>query len=1115
MEKYIMLQKLRTIDIVKQFLTRQNLINCCLPFFLLAGWVCSWNRLDAQAPDWIWAKSFGETEFVNNSRCITTDPETDDVYTTGTFAGLMDFNPPGNFWLSSVGKKDLFISKLNSSGGFVWAFSLGAPGSTIEGYSILIDTAGSGSIFVAGDYDGTVDFNPGSGLFNLTSIGGSDVFIAKYTLTGNLIWAKSFGGTGDEICFSMALDPSRDGGIYSIGKFSGTVDFNPGGGVYNLTSAGGDEIFNSKWDADGNFQWARRLGGSLADVGLSIALDASGSIYGTGKFEGVADFDPGAGVFNLTSSGNADIFIYKLNASGNFIWARGIGGTGTDIGFSIAVDPSINGGVYTTGQFSGLVDFNPGSDTFNLSGVGDPDMFISKLNDQGDFVWAKSMVGDVVGKSITIDTSDVGYVYTTGYFNGSVDFDPGTGSFTLTAAGENDIFISKINFSGEFKWAKRVGSEGDDQANSIALGKQGNICYTGFFRDTVDFDPGPGISNLQGLGHMDMFTSNVDTAGHFLWAKKIGDIMISGAGLTAMAVDQEDGSVYLTGSFVGRVDFDPGPDTFYMTGLFYSNIYILKLNNQGLFSWVKNFGTFQVATTAIAIDPASHDVLTIGNFSGALDFDPGPGIFTLWPGDGDMFISRLDSTGNFVSAKQCGFFGYCEGATIAIEAGTRDIFITGQFYNFIDFDPGPGYYFMDSQGNYDLFILKLNSNEEFIWATAAGGPDASVFSKTMVSDTAGEGAIYISGWFHGTVDFDPGPGIFNLSENWTPFISKYDSIGNFRWAYVLAVDITSMALNDGQEGGVFTTGAFSGTVDFNPGPGIFNVTSIGNFDGYVSKLNGDGELEWVKVMAGAGSSTFGNNVSVDTFDDHSIYIGGSFTGTVDFDPGPGIFNLNAIGGSDIFICKVDSLGNFKWAKRNGGSLGEELVAMTISPNEEFHFAGDFYSPTIQFDSTTLYNSDSTGQYANIFIGKLDHCASLVTNTLDNGPGSLRDVISCVAEGATITFSLPPMSQITLTSGEIVIDKNLTLSGSGMFDLTLSGNNTSRILHLLPGKNLILKNLSLKNATSILNGGAIYSQGYMTLENMLFQNNFQAGIPKTLTASPGTLMNIIGNVNFKF
>ncbi len=741
---------------IYRFLRLSGLTGILIHFF---------NFLNAQAPDWIWAKSIGEIEFINNSRCITTDPETNDVYTTGAFAGIVDFNPgSGYFTLSSVGKKDIFISKLNSIGGFVWAFSLGAPGATIEGYSIISDTTGSGSIFVTGDYDGTVDFDPGSGVFNLTSTGGSDVFIANYTVTGNLIWAKSFGGNGDEMCFSIAIDQSRNGGIYAIGKFSGTVDFNPGSGVYNLSATGGDDIFISKLDDTGAFLWAKKFGGSLNDIGYAITISKTGEIYCTGKYEGIADFDPGPGIFNLTSMGSADLFIAKLNASGGFLWAKGIGGAGTETSYAIAVDTFENGGVYTTGQFSGLVDFNPG-----------------------------------------------------------------------------------------------------------------------------------------------------------------------------------------------------------------------------------------------------------------------PGIFNL---------------------------------------------------------------------------------------TAAGGLAASVYSKTMVSDTAGEGAIYISGWFQGTVDFDPGPGIFNLSGNNTSFISKYDSIGNFRWAYVLAVDINSMALNDGQEEGVFTTGSFSGTVDFNPAPGVFNVTSIGYQDGYISKLNGDGELEWVKIMAGAGSNTTGINVSVDTFNDHSIYIGGNFTGTVDFDPGTGIFNLNAIGETDNFICKFDSLGNFAWAKRNGGNLWEELVAMTMGPNQEIHFTGNFRSPTLQFDSTTLYNSDGTGLYYDIFIGKLDHCASLVTNTFDNGSGSLRDVISCVSEGATITFSLPLLSQINLTSGEIVIDKNITLSGPGISNLTLSGDNTSRIFHLLPGKNMCLKNLSLKNTTSLLNGGAIYSQGNMTFENILFQNNFQAGIPRALTAAPGTVLNIVGSVNFK-
>ena len=142
-----------------------------------------------------------------------------------------------------------------------------------------------------------------------------------------------------------------------------------------------------------NFVWAKQMGGGNFDVGSGVALDGSGNVYTTGFFRGTADFDPGAGVFDLTSTsaGFEDIFVSKLDSNGNFVWAKKMGGTGGDGAHSVAVDGS--GNVYTTGFFSGTADFDPGPGTFNLTSAGFNAIFVSKLDSNGNFVWAKQMGG--------------------------------------------------------------------------------------------------------------------------------------------------------------------------------------------------------------------------------------------------------------------------------------------------------------------------------------------------------------------------------------------------------------------------------------------------------------------------------------------------------------------------------------------------------------------------------------------------------------------------------------------------------------------------------------------------------------------------------------------------
>ena len=147
-----------------------------------------------------------------------------------------------------------------------------------------------------------------------------------------------------------------------------------------MTSVGDWDIFVSKLDSSGNFLWAKQLGGTLPDLGYSIALDAFGNVYTTGLFQVTADFDPGADTFNMTSAGSFDIFISKLDSSGNFLWAKQLGGASDDYGYSIAVNTS--GNVYTTGYFQDTADFDPGADTLNMFSVGGLDIFVHKMSQQ-------------------------------------------------------------------------------------------------------------------------------------------------------------------------------------------------------------------------------------------------------------------------------------------------------------------------------------------------------------------------------------------------------------------------------------------------------------------------------------------------------------------------------------------------------------------------------------------------------------------------------------------------------------------------------------------------------------------------------------------------------------
>ena len=454
---------------------------------------------------------------------------------------------------------------------FEWAKSMGG---TTDDIGVSIITDASGNVYTIGSFNGTADFDPGAGVYNLTAIGSHDFFIQKLDAAGNFVWAKRTGGSSDTDVNSIAIDAFGD--LYITGSFAGTIDFDPGTGVSNLTASFlTTQAFIQKLDANGNFIWAKATSGlSAACVGRSVDTDALGNVYITGYFIATIDFDPGTGVSNFTSNGNHEIFILKLDASGNFVWAKSMGDTSLDWGYSISIDPL--GNVFTTGYFFNTVDFDPGTGVNNLSSNGGQDIFIQKLDANGNFIWAKNIGGSSYDGGISITTDGTGHIYTTGYFKNTADFDPSIGITNLTSNGSNDIFVQKLDASGNLVWAKSIGGSSNDVGTSIGVDTSGNVYTTGFFDGTIDFDPGVGIHNLTSNAR-DIFIQKLDANGNFIWAKNMGGTNSDRA--NSITLDAS-GNVYTTGEFRNTVDFDPGTgvNNLVSNGSF-RDIFILKLSD--------------------------------------------------------------------------------------------------------------------------------------------------------------------------------------------------------------------------------------------------------------------------------------------------------------------------------------------------------------------------------------------------------------------------------------------------------------------------------------------------------------------------------------------------------
>ncbi len=409
-----------------------------------------------------------------------------------------------------------------------------------------VATDAAGYSYVSGMFTGTVDFD----LSNLhagdadilTARGPGDGYVAKYAPDDSLVWVRLMGGDGADIASELAVDSV--GAVYVTGTFSDSAEF----GSVALTSDGDSDRFVAKLDNIGNVQWAKRSDQTTGTRGMDIdaagnmyvlasrlgdayeiakygpggdavwsktivnrsmltsadlAVNAAGTVYVAGSFDGTVDFDPSAKTRYVSSGAGRAGFVLKLDTNGKFGWVspfigKTVGSTTSASGAtSISLDGS--GNLIVGGTFNGTVDFNPSRGTTYLTTQSGG--FITKLNSSGSLVWAKPLLGNGATFVYGLDTDAAGNIYATGTYHGTVDLDPGAGVYSRTTVGQGDIYVIKLSTSGNFLWAETFGGSGNDVAFGISVDADGDVLTAGYYRDPFDVDPDPlAIEMLPGDG---------------------------------------------------------------------------------------------------------------------------------------------------------------------------------------------------------------------------------------------------------------------------------------------------------------------------------------------------------------------------------------------------------------------------------------------------------------------------------------------------------------------------------------------------------------------------------------------------------------------------------------
>lgn len=438
----------------------------------------------AQIPTFAWVKQltypgFGSVTGISN---VTTDAA-GNAYIIGSFQGTVDINPgAATLNITAAGSSDIFIEKLSSSGAFLWVKTIGGTGLDSPSY-IHLDSLGN--IFITGSFQNTVDFNPGTSTVNLTSAGGGDIFLLKLDNAGNYIFAKRFGGTGND--YGSILKTDLNGNIYLSGTFSSpSINFSG----HTISFLGNFDSYLVKLDPLGTATWALAYYAQTFDM----ALDDSANIYLTGNFyDQNIDFDPGPGTYYMSVTGGIsdhDFFLLKLNTNGNFVWVRNNDSSiYDDKGTGIGIDSQ--GNIITSMDYSTnavkLAKWTPGGTYIYLN--------------TGGSVTSSSTIRSM---KLIVDAADK--IILSGSISGNVSWSGNQG--TLSGFGGNDVFAQKFTNAGApiAGYEIVIGDAMMDRFNAFSVDYHGGMYLIGSFQGTVDFNySSSAINNLTSIGSDDIF----------------------------------------------------------------------------------------------------------------------------------------------------------------------------------------------------------------------------------------------------------------------------------------------------------------------------------------------------------------------------------------------------------------------------------------------------------------------------------------------------------------------------------------------------------------------------------------------------------------------------------
>jgi len=895
-----------------------------------------------------------------------------------------------------------------NTGSVLQANRVGTPAaSTTNVRGIACDPGGN--IFTTGDFAVFYSpLNPDGSFFanTLTSIGSSDVFITKYSSTGNVLWTALAGSTGADLGLGIATDAGSN--VYLTGQYNATLTlYNSSGSAFSNTLAltGSGAIFVAKYNGfTGDVAWAARAVPTSTATAFGIAADSGSNVYVTGQYTGTATLYSGSGLpfsNTLAQIGGQDVFLVKYNGiTGDVTWvARAGSTTGTDIGYGIAIDAGSN--VYLTGQYSGIMNFyNSSTSAFSntLAQIGFGDIFIAKYNGfTGNVSWAAraGSAGGDVGYGITTDLGS--NVYVTGQYAGAMTLYNSSGtafSNVIPLISGTDVFVAKYNgFTGDVSWAVYFGSVGfNDLGYGITVDKYSNVyasCGGMVLPIYVTNASKKGVWKTDLSGSVSGSGSAVlcynSFTGDFINASYLRTAATASVAYCVTCSPLGPGRVITGGNISTQTQIvlsaRPTYGTTANSSLFscsgYVSSYNFPITNQDYWASVlENPNAYTVIIRAVTTDPGGN-VYTTGYFQGHLNSynSDNTTFFTnvYTRITQTIFINKYSPTGVVLwSARAASPYGNL-GYGITTDAGSN-VYITGQYLGFTN---GPFIFYNASGSAYApylnslsgaltcIFIAKYNGfTGDVSWV--ARGTVGSVGSTGYTIATDPGSNVYISGYYNGTLTLYSASGLafsntFGTLTGSDVFIAKYNGFtGDVLWgarAGSAGADIGYGIVTDAGSN-VYVTGQYTGTMTLYNSSGTTFSNTLGTLTGsdvFIAKYNGfTGNVTWA-ARAGSAGADIGYGIVTDS--GSNVYVTGQYTGTMTLYNSSGTTFSNTLGtltGSDVFIAKYNGFtGDVTWAARAGSAGGDVGYGITTDPGSNVYVTG-YYNGTM-----TLYNSSGT------------------------------------------------------------------------------------------------------------------------------------------------------------